>query len=236
LELDGSPQDPGLLDRSIEEAIGQAINQLGGVSPVIVTSVVCLGRLCRHCAGSRDQVLQSASWPAARGEQVMVESRRLPGAQGRLVVITLPAAIDVSNAGQVGAELCSAFVPSVRAVVADMTTTTSCDRAGVRMLVAAHWKATTLNSELRLVVFSTAVWDALAAVKSDYLPPIYATLRDAMAPEHSPGHEPAGDPPQRRSSGPAPSANRDRCSMPAGVVIPRSHPGVRPDEAGSCRG
>jgi anti-anti-sigma regulatory factor len=133
----------------------------------------------------------------------MAESRRLPGAQGRLALITLPAAIDVINAGQIGAELCSAFVPGVRAVVADMATTTSCDRAGVRMLVAAHWKATTLNSELRLVVVSTAVWNALAVVRRGYLPPIYATLRDAMAPEHFPGHEPAGDPPHRRSSGPA---------------------------------
>jgi anti-anti-sigma regulatory factor len=166
----------------------------------------------------------------------MVESRRVPGAQGRLVLITLPAAIDVTNAGQIGAELCSAFVPGVRAVVADMTTTTSCDRAGVRMLVAAHWKATTLNSELRLVVVSTAVWDALAVVKLGYLPPIYATLRGAMAPEHSPGREPAGDPPQRRSSGPAPSADRAHSSMPAGVVIPSVASGVRPDEAGSCGG
>ena len=115
----------------------------------------------------------------------MADSRRLPGAPGRVVVITLPAAVDVINAGQVGAELCSAFVPSVRAVIADMTKTTSCDRAAVRVLVAAHWKATTLNSELRLVVVSTAVWDALALVKRGYLPPIYATLRDAMAPEHS---------------------------------------------------
>jgi hypothetical protein len=40
----------------------------------------------------------------------------------------------------------------------------------------------TLNSELRLVVVSTAVWDALAVVKLGYLPPIYAILRDAMAP------------------------------------------------------
>jgi hypothetical protein len=66
-----------------------------------------------------------------------------------------------------------------------MTGTTSCDRAGVRMLAAAHWKATTLNSELRLVVVSTAVRDALAVVKLGYLPPIYATLRDATAAEHS---------------------------------------------------
>jgi hypothetical protein len=113
LELDGSPQDLGLLDRSIEEGIEQATNQLGGVSPVIATSIVCLERLCYHCAGSRDQVLQPASWPAATGEQVMAESRRLPGAQGRLVLITLPAAIDVINAGQIGAEPCSAFVPGV---------------------------------------------------------------------------------------------------------------------------
>jgi anti-anti-sigma regulatory factor len=183
--------------------MSQANNQSGKASPVSAISIVCLERLCRHWAGSRDQVLPPTSWPAARGEQVMAESRRLPGAQGRLALITLPAAIDVINAGQIGAELCSAFVPGVRAVVADMATTTSCDRAGVRMLVAAHWKATTLNSELRLVVVSTAVWNALAVVRRGYLPPIYATLRDAMAPEHFPGHEPAGDPPHRRSSGPA---------------------------------
>jgi anti-anti-sigma factor len=141
-----------------------------------------------------DQVLRPASWAAARGEQVMAESRRLPGAQGRVVVITLPAAIDVTNAGQIGAELCSAFVAGVRAVVADMTGTTSCDRAGVRVLAAAHWKATTLNSELRLVVVSTAVRDALAVVKLGYLPPIYPALRDAMAPEHCRDTSPPASP------------------------------------------
>ena len=166
----------------------------------------------------------------------MAESRRLPGTQGRLVVITLPAAIDVINAGQIGAELCSAFVPGVRAVVADMTSTTSCDRAAVRMLVAAHWKATTLNRELRLVVVSTAVWDALAVVKPGYLPPIYAALRDAMASEHSPDTSPLAPLPQRRSSGPACRRRTGPAVLPADVVIPSPAPGVRPDAAGSGGG
>jgi anti-anti-sigma regulatory factor len=193
--------------------MSQANNQLGRASPVSAISIVCLERWCRRWAGSRDQVLPPTSWPAARGEQVIAESRRLPGAQGRrLALITLPAAIDVINAGQIGAELCSAFVPGVRAVVADMTTTTSCDRAGVRMLVAAHWKATTLNSELRLVVVSTAVWDALAVVRRGYLPPIYAT----PARRHGPGALP-GTRARRRPAAKAivwscvPPANRARC-------------------------
>jgi anti-anti-sigma regulatory factor len=166
----------------------------------------------------------------------MAESRRLPGAQGRVVVITLPAAIDVTNAGQIGAELCSAFVAGVRAVVADMTTTTSCDRAGVRMLVAAHWKATTLNSELRLVVVSTAVWDALAVVKLGYLPPIYTTLRDAMAPEHSRDTSPP--PPRRKDDHLVPRAVGEQ--GPPFFFVRRRDPlgriRVRPDEAGSSGG
>jgi hypothetical protein len=44
-------------------------------------------------------------------------------------------------------------------------------------------------------VVSTAVWDALAVVKRGYLPPIYTTLCDAMAPEHSRDTSP---PPARR--------------------------------------
>jgi anti-anti-sigma regulatory factor len=40
------------------------------------------------------------------------------------VVVTLPAEIDMANAGQVGQQLGSAIAPGVRVVIADMTAAT----------------------------------------------------------------------------------------------------------------
>ncbi len=44
-------------------------------------------------------------------------------AQPRLVVVTLPAEIDISNADSVGEQLCAALAPGVKTVIADMTGT-----------------------------------------------------------------------------------------------------------------
>jgi hypothetical protein len=82
------------------------------------------------------------------------------------------------------------------------------------------------QSELRLVVVSTAVWDALAVVKRGYLPPIYATLRDAMAPEHP-----------RDTSPPATRGKDDHLVLRAvGGQGPLFYAGRRRDPLGRIRG
>jgi hypothetical protein len=56
---------------------------------------------------------------------------------GRRAVVTLPAHIDVSNAGQIGGELLSVISGGVRAQTADLTTTVWCDHAGAGAVVRA---------------------------------------------------------------------------------------------------
>jgi anti-anti-sigma factor len=107
-------------------------------------------------------------------------------------VVTLPAEIDISNADRIGEELCAAFAPGVRTVVADMTGTRFCDSSGISILVLAHQKALANNAELRLVVISTPVLRALTMVRIDHLLPVYPSLADALAPGPRPGPLPGG--------------------------------------------
>ncbi len=107
---------------------------------------------------------------------------RDPQPRTRPVVVTLPAEIDIANAGRIGEELCAAFAPGVGTVIADMTDTRFCDSSGISMLVMAHQKALTNNAELRLVVISTPVLHALTMVRIDHLLPVYPSLADALVP------------------------------------------------------
>ena len=102
------------------------------------------------------------------------------------VVVTLPAEVDIANADSVGEELCAAFAPGVRTVIADMTDTRFCDSSGISMLIVAHQKALSNHAELRLVVLSTAVLRALTLVRIDHLLPVYPSLAEALLPEPPP--------------------------------------------------
>jgi anti-sigma B factor antagonist len=97
------------------------------------------------------------------------------------VVITLPAQIDMANAGRAGQQLGSALTPGVTTVIADMTATTFCDSSGISMLIRAHQQAAANGTELRLVVPSAAVLRALTLVRMDCLLPVYPSLSQALA-------------------------------------------------------
>jgi len=77
--------------------------------------------------------------------------RKRPMPEG-VVIVRLPAEIDVSNAEQVRMGLCAALTPGVRIVVADLTGTTFCDVAGVRSLARARICAAAQSAEVRLAV------------------------------------------------------------------------------------
>jgi anti-sigma B factor antagonist len=113
----------------------------------------------------------------------MDDPQHVAPAQPQAVVVTLPTEIDIANAESVGEELCAAFAPGVRAVIADMTGTRFCDSTGISMLIVAHQKALSNHAELRLVVVSTAVLHALTLVRIDHLLPVYPSLAEALLPE-----------------------------------------------------
>jgi anti-sigma B factor antagonist len=102
------------------------------------------------------------------------------------VVVTLPAEIDIANADRIGEELCAAFAPGIRTVIADMTGTRFCDSSGISMLLMAHRKASASNAELRLVALSTVVLRALTLVRIDHLLRVYPSLAEALKPGPAP--------------------------------------------------
>ena len=116
---------------------------------------------------------------------------------GRQAVVTLPEYIDVSNAGQIREELLSVINRGAAALIADMTATISCDRAGADAVVRGHQRAVTSGTELRLVVAAPIVSRMLSLNGLDRLVSIYPSLEAAMvarvsAVVHLPASRPAG--------------------------------------------
>ncbi len=92
------------------------------------------------------------------------------------VVITLPAEIDITNAGQVGQDLMAAVRPGVTTVIADMTGTVFCDCSGMTALVRAHQVAAGKGAELRPVITARAVLRVFTLNGADQVLEIYPSL------------------------------------------------------------
>jgi anti-sigma B factor antagonist len=73
---------------------------------------------------------------------------------GGQAIITPPAEIDLTNAGQFGDELNAALDRGITTLIVDMSKTMFCDCAGAVRLVRAHKRASTMNADLRLVLLS----------------------------------------------------------------------------------
>ena len=71
---------------------------------------------------------------------------------GQLVVVPLPAEIDISNSESVGAELSAACASGAGIIFADLTSTAFCDSSGIRYLLLAHDEAAAHHAQLRLAV------------------------------------------------------------------------------------
>jgi anti-anti-sigma regulatory factor len=74
---------------------------------------------------------------------------RQDAVQETRVIVTLPAEIDSTNAGQVCDDICAALTPGVDAVVADLTSTVFCDSSCLRQLLLAHDRITASGAQLR---------------------------------------------------------------------------------------
>jgi anti-anti-sigma factor len=100
---------------------------------------------------------------------------------GRQVVVTLPERIGASNAGQIREELLSVINRGAEMVIADMSTTISCDHAGADAVVRACQRAVISGAELRLVVATRITWRMLSLGGLDGLVSIYPSLEAAVA-------------------------------------------------------
>jgi anti-anti-sigma factor len=100
---------------------------------------------------------------------------------GQQAVVTLPAHIDVANAGQIREELLSVINRGATDLVADMTVTVSCDHAGADAVARAYQRAAAAGTQLRLVVPTPIVRRVLSINGLDRLIPIYPSLEAATA-------------------------------------------------------
>jgi anti-sigma B factor antagonist len=95
--------------------------------------------------------------------------------------MTLPAEVDISNAGQVREDLAAVVAQDASLVIVDMSATTFCDSAGVTALVRAARKASASGAGLRVATSAPAVVRVLAITGVDRLIEIYPSVAAAMA-------------------------------------------------------
>lgn len=96
-------------------------------------------------------------------------------------ITRLPGEIDVASRGAAEAGLLAA-VSAPGLVIADMTGTTSCDSAGMRMLVAAHNRARSSGATLRVAVTpGTSVARVMAILGVTRILSLYDSVEDAQA-------------------------------------------------------
>jgi len=102
---------------------------------------------------------------------------------GGVPVVTGPAEIDVTNAGQLRAILAEWHARGHTTVVVDLTGTQFCDSAGLHVLVRAHQRAVPGGGELRLAIHpDSAVLRIFTVTGLDGVIPRFATLDQALAP------------------------------------------------------
>ncbi len=99
---------------------------------------------------------------------------------GRTAVVTLPAEIDITNADQVREDLLSVVNQGADLLVADLSRTTFCDSAGVGALARTFRRAEANQSEMRLVVGTSAVRRVLELTGVDRLLDVYSSVAAAL--------------------------------------------------------
>jgi anti-anti-sigma factor len=97
---------------------------------------------------------------------------------GPHAVITMPAEIDATNAGQIRQALLSAASHRMAMLIIDMSETTFRDSAGVNAIIAAHKQTAATRTGLRLV--ATPVGRILTLTGADQLIPIYPNPQAAL--------------------------------------------------------
>jgi anti-sigma B factor antagonist len=96
------------------------------------------------------------------------------------IIATLPAEVDIANVGQVLADLLAAIDRGCPVIIADMSRTTFCDRAGVGALLAAASQAARAGAELRIVARARPVLRTFELTGLQLTLKIYPTCADAQ--------------------------------------------------------
>jgi anti-sigma B factor antagonist len=98
-------------------------------------------------------------------------------------VVTAPAEIDLTTAGQLRQALLQAATDGHTTIVVDMTRTRFCDSTGLTVLVRAHQRALAEGGELRLAIpAGSAVFRIFAITRLDRVIPHFGTMAQALSP------------------------------------------------------
>jgi anti-sigma B factor antagonist len=99
---------------------------------------------------------------------------------GRQAIVTLPAEIDISVAGQVTSVLGQALDEGAGVVIADMAGTVFCDGSGARALVSVHRMAVAGGAQLRVAAPTPSVRRLLKLSGASRVLAIYPGVEVAM--------------------------------------------------------
>jgi anti-sigma B factor antagonist len=112
----------------------------------------------------------------------MTDDHRRDSVHDRPRVMTMPDVVDMDNADSLAAKLDAALTSGLSVLIIDLTTTSYCDTAGMRMFVRAWRRAAELGTDLRLVVPGGAVRRMAELLELDKTVPIYPDLLRALPP------------------------------------------------------
>ena len=100
---------------------------------------------------------------------------------GRRAIVSFPEQVDISNVDQLRDRLLSVINRGATVLIADMTSTVSCDHAAVDAIARACQRAAASGTQLRLVVTAPLVRRVLSIEGLDRLVSIYPLLDAALA-------------------------------------------------------
>lgn len=103
-------------------------------------------------------------------------------ADGKAVIVALPAEIDLTNAEHVYDQLYAALISGAPVIIADLAATVFCDSAGMHRLITIQKRAAARNAQLRLVVPPAgSVRHVLELLGLDQRIPVYSTIAEAAS-------------------------------------------------------
>jgi anti-anti-sigma factor len=121
----------------------------------------------------------------------------------RQAVVVLPEHVDLGNAGALRDQLLALINRGAAVVILDMTSTISCDHAGVDAIARAYQRAAISGASLRLAVAAPVVRRMLSIEGLDRLVSIFPTVAATLAAGPAPEDEsaPTASPPGERAAG-----------------------------------
>jgi anti-anti-sigma factor len=136
---------------------------------------------------------------------------------GRRAIVTLPAHIDVSNAGPIREHLLTVINLGATEFIVDMSGTISCDHAGADAVARAYQRAAGNGTQLRLVVTADVVRRVLAINGINRLISVYPTLQAALA-ASPPAGQAVTDPGMALADGEGGTSSRPPAVRASGAV------------------